>query len=85
MDDTNIMSLKDLFNQIDSLGTFPKNGPKIQAVLKSDFEPRTVKKTVKGKETDVIVPRIKANAKFPVMKMDLFWMKPEENEGNNGE
>lgn len=69
------------FNKIDSVGTFPKLGLKIQAILKEDFEVRMVKKMVKGKETEVPVPKLKKGTILSVMKMDLFWMSPEEKGG----
>ena len=75
------MSLKDKFPLIDSIATYPKTGPRIQAVLKENFEVRMVKKMKKGQEVEESVPKIKAGAKFPVMKMDLFWMSPAEKGG----
>lgn len=51
------------------------------AVLKEDFETRTIKKIVQGKEVLETVPRLRKGQEFEIFTMDLYWMNSEEKGG----
>lgn len=51
------------------------------AVLLDNFEERTVTKVVNGKPVTKTVPKYKKDSKYPVVKMDMFWLSEEEKGG----
>lgn len=51
------------------------------AVLKDNFETKTIKKMVNGKEVIETKPKFKKGQVFDIMEMNLFWMTPEEKGG----
>jgi len=51
------------------------------AILLENFEERTVTKVVNGKPVTSTVPKYKKNSKYPVIKMDMFWLTKEEKGG----
>jgi len=51
------------------------------AILKDNFETRTITKIVNGKTVEQIVPKYKKGTKYEIFEMNLFWMTPEEKGG----
>lgn len=51
------------------------------AILKEDFETRTITKEVNGKLVTKTVPRYKKGSRYEVTPMNHFWLRDDEKGG----